>query len=160
MTILRTIYASGDITEVIISTIEIRISGLEPIRICQGYEDHWLGVDGVPQLFEAGSISLSLPAVDTSGQQTLNFGVGNVNGLAQKYVDHALETDDIVLLIYREYLASDKSEPAKRPYMMVVKGGRFEGVEAQFQASYYDMLNTAWPRERYNADNAPGAKYL
>ena len=34
---------------------------------------------------------------------------------------------------------------------MVVRGGVLEEGEVQFQASYYDMLNTSWPRERYTA---------
>lgn len=158
-TILKTVYASGG-SDVIIPSIEIQIAGLEPIRICQGFEDQLLGVDGTYHLFEAGSLSVSLPALNTSGQQNLNFGVANVNGVAQQYVDHALETDERVILIYREYLESDKSAPAKRPYTMIIRGGRFEAGEAEFQASYYDLLNVAWPRERYTAQNAPGIKYL
>lgn len=161
MSVIETYYASGG-SDVLIPSIEIRISGKTPIRICQGFEDHYLTVDGAPRLFEAGSLSVTLPSVNTSGQQTLNFGVANVNGLAQRYVDDALEQDKEVVLIYREYLAGDKSAPARRPYEMVIRGGRFDDGEAmaEFQASYYDILNTAWPRERYTSQNAPGIKYL
>ena len=44
------------------------------------------------QLFEAGSISYRAPAVNTTGQQNLNFGFGNVNG--KRYVDNALESNE------------------------------------------------------------------
>lgn len=160
MTILKIVYASAPTGEVIIPSLEIQIPNGEPVRICDGFEDHLLGVDGEYKLFEAGSLSIALPAKNTTGQQALTFGVPNANGLAQRYVDDALESGVRVPLIYREYLASDKSAPARRPYVLTMGGGVFEGMEAQFEASYYDLLNSAWPRERYTAETAPGIKYL
>lgn len=159
MTILSVVYASAPAGETIIPAIVIQIPDHDPIRICADYVDHMLGEDGEYLLFEGGSLSVSLPARNASGQQTLVFGVGNVNNVAQRYVDEALELGVPVSLTFLEYLESDKSEPAKRPYRMTVSGGRFEGVEAQFEASYHDLLNYAWPREAYNAENAPGLKY-
>lgn len=160
MTILAVVYASRPTDERIIPTLEIRVPGLEPLRICSGYEDQWLYVDGVPQFFEAGSLSLSLPARNTTGQQTLTFGVSGVNGEAQRYVDAALESDDISTMVYREYLESDKTAPASKPYVMTIAGGGFDGPEASFEGSYYDLLNSAWPRDRYTSITAPGVQYL
>lgn len=160
MTMLQVVYASAPASEVLIPTLEIRIPGIEPIRICTGYKDMMFGVEGQMVPFEAGSLSISLPSVDTTGQQTLNFGTANVNGQAQRYVEAALESEQPTLLIYREYLLSDITEPAKRPYVMTMSGGVFEGFESEFSASYYDILNTAWPRERYTAETAPGIRYL
>lgn len=160
MTVLSVVYASAPTDEVIIPALIIDVPDAEPIRICCGFEDHLLGVDGAYQHFEAGSLSIALPKKDTSGQQSLTFGVANVNGIAQRHVDTALESGESVLMTYLEFLASDKSAPASRPYKMILAGGQFEGVEAQFEGSYQDLLNTAWPRERYTAQNAPGIKYL
>jgi len=160
MTILSVVYASAPADEVSIPTLEIQIPGVATVRICSGFEDQILAVDGVNQTFEAGSLAVSLPSRNTSGQQTLTFGLWNVDGVAQRHVDAALEAGVQVKLIYREYLASDRSAPAARPYEMVLAGGAFEGGEAQFEASYYDILNTAWPRERYTVETAPGLKYL
>lgn len=160
MTILQTVYASAPTSEVIIPTLEIQVPDGDPIRICQGFEDQLLGVDGVYQLFEAGSISIALPSKNTTGRQSLTFGVANANGLVQRHVDAALAEGVVVPMIYREYLASDKSAPAHKPYKMVMGGGVLEGMEAQLEASYYDLLNAAWPRERYTAETAPAIKYL
>ncbi|KAA0910689.1 DUF1833 family protein [Pusillimonas sp. ANT_WB101] len=159
MTILSVVYASAPAGETIIPAIKIVVPGRPAIRICADFADHMLGLDGVYESFEGGSLSVSLPAKNASGQQTLRFGVGNVNGQAQRYVDDALEAGSKVTLIYFEYLESDKSAPARRPYTMTIVGGKFEGVEAQFDASYQDLLNYAWPRERYTAESAPGLKY-
>lgn len=160
MTILSVVYASAPSDEVIIPTLEILVPGHDPLRICADFVDHMLGVDGLLVLFEGGNLQVALPASNTSGQQTLTFGVSNVNGVAQRYVDDALESGERVSIIYREYLSSDKSAPARRPYVMTLTGGAFENGEASFEAGYYDLLNAAWPRERYTVENAPGLKYI
>lgn len=159
MTILSVVYASAPAGEVIIATLEIVVPGHPPIRICDGYENHMLGVDGQMTHFEAGSLQVALPARNTTGQQTLSFGVANVNGIAQRYVDDALEAGEQVKLVYRAYLESDKSAPAERPRTMTLNGGQFQRGEAVFEAGYYDLLNAAWPRERYTAETAPGIRY-
>lgn len=160
MTILQVVYASAPSDEILLPTLEIQIPGREPIRVVNGFEDQWLGVDGELVLFQACAMSIALPKKDTSGRQALTFGIGNVNGQLQEYIDAALEAGQPVPLIYREYLASDKSAPASRPHVLTMGGGVLEGDTAQFEAAYYDLLNAAWPRERYTAENAPGLKYV
>lgn len=160
MTILKTWYASAPTDNYAINAIEVNIPSKPPIRVCDGFVDQLLGVDGTQQLFEAGSLSIALPSKNTTGQQTLQFAVAGVNGLAQRYVDDALQAGDVVTMTYRMYLASDKTAPAERPRTMTVVGGTFENGECIFECSYYDLLNSAWPRERYTAESAPGLKFL
>lgn len=160
MTILASVYASAPAAEVIIPALEIRVPGKDPIRVCGGFEDHMLGVDGDDYLFKAAPIAVSLPKRDTSGQQNLAFAVAGLDGSEQALIDDALEDDDLIEIICSEYLASDKTMPAKAPLMMTVVGGTIEGMEARIEASFYDLLNSAWPRERYTAESAPGLKYL
>lgn len=160
MTILAAVYASAPTDQVIIVTLEIRVPGKEPLRLCDGFEDQWLFVDGTPHLFQAGPLSISLPSKNATGQQTLKFGFEGVSGIAQEYVDAALESDGTSTMICREYLLSDRSAPAKQPYIMTIVGGSFEGTQAAFEGSFYDLLNSAWPRERYTVISAPGIQYL
>lgn len=160
MTILSVVYASAPTDEVIIGSLEILVPGLEPLRVAADFEDHLLGVGGVMQLFEQGPLSIALPARDTKGNQTLRFGVSGVSGRAQRYVDAALESGEPATMIYREYLASDPTTPARRPITLTIVGGSFEGPDAVFEGAYYDLLNSAWPRERYTSETAPGIRYL
>ena len=160
MTILQAVYASAPTSEVIIPTLEIQIAGLDPIRICADFVNHTLGVDGVMHEFECGSLQVALPSIGTTGSQALTFGLWNTSGRAQRYVDHALESGEQVLIIYRAYLASDKSAPAERPYTMTLSGGAFEGDEVQFEASYRGILDWAYPRDRFNSETAPGLRFL
>lgn len=160
MTILAVAYASAPTDEVIIPSLQIVVPGEPIIRICNGYENQLLGVDGVLQEFEAGTLSISLPSKDTSGQQMLAFGISNVNGEVQRLLDKAIASNEQIPLVYAEYLLSDPSAPAKRPYRLTVTGGTLKGGDAQIQASYYDLLNSAWPRERYTSKTAPGVRYM
>jgi len=159
-TVLQTVYASAPAGVVLLATLEIQIAGQPPLRLVHAYDDQQLGVDGKLVPFEACSIQLALPKKNTSGQQTLTFGLGLVDGRADRAVADALEAGQPVYMVYREYISTDPSAPARAPIKMVVQGGKFEGPVLQVEASYYDLLNAAWPRERYTADKAPGIKYM
>lgn len=160
MTALRVVYASAPANEVIIPTLEIFIPGLDPLRVAGDFDDHMLGVNGTLVSFQAGPLSIALPARDTTGQQTLKFGISGATGTVQQYVDAALQADDVSTMIYREYLASNPSSPANSPIEMTIVGGQFEGTDAVFEGSYYDLLNAAWPRDHYTSETAPGIMYL
>lgn len=158
-TILKTVYASAPSDIYLISTIEIQM-GANSVRLVHGYEDMLLGVDGVFREFESCAIDIALPEKNTSGNQSLSFAIGLIDNRAWNYVNNALENGIKSYVIYREYLSTDLLNPAKMPIKMAVEGGQFNGISLQVDASYYDMLNTAWPRERYTVDKAPGIKYM
>lgn len=160
MALLSVVYASAPTDELIIQSLEIIIPGVETTRICNGFTDYSLGIDGVLVPFEPGGLTVSLPAKNTTGQQTLAFGFSGVNGRAQRNVDAALAANVIVIMNYREYLLSDLMNPAHRPYRMELSGGSFEFDTVSFEGSYYDLLNTRWPRFRYTTETAPGLRYM
>jgi hypothetical protein len=131
------------------------------VYLCAGFSDVTANIGpGHEVTFTAVALDIALPEKDSSGNQSLVFAIDNITGEAQRFVDTALAAGGEMLLIYREYLASDLSEPASVPKTLNIIGGVFEGGTFQAEASYYDMLNTAWPRDRYTADYAPGIKYM
>jgi len=159
-TVLRTVYASAPTDTALVSTLSIELPG-EHVRLVEDFDEMVLGVDGVPQVFEPCALDIGLPAKDSSGNQSLQFALGildddRINDL----VTSALEGGQPVYLTYREYLSTDTSAPAAAPIRMTVLGGEFEETSLGIEASYFDLLNTAWPRERYTLANAPGTKYL
>lgn len=159
--ILRKAYASAPDGQVIIRTLEILPPTSEPIRVCTGYEDQELALEtGETVTFTAGPLQIADPKKDTSGQQNLRFAIANVTGVAQAAVDEALESGEEVPVIYRVYLDTDLSAPAALPYEMTLVGGGFDGIMLNVEASYYDLLNTQWPRDRYTAEFAPGLRYI
>lgn len=160
MTVLEQVYASGG--DVLINTLELSCDAwAESILLCDGFEDHaCMTEDGRAVTFMASGIAVELPDRGTSGGQKLTFAIDNVTGEAQQKIDAALEAEERIILTYRCYLASDKSAPAEAPYRMTVLDGEISGPSVQVEAGYYDLINSAWPRDLYTTEFAPGLKYL
>ena len=83
-----------------------------------------------------------------------------MTGEAQQRIDAALDYGALVYLTFRHYLASDKTAPASRPLKFVVRDGSMRGGTIQINAAFFDLINTAWPRNFYTLDFAPGLKYF
>lgn len=162
MTILAQVYSGHETADVLIPCLEISSSAFaEPIRNCAGFEDQTVTLeDDTEATFIASGLDVALPARDDSGQQNLRFAIENVTGEAMLAIDAAMAEGAEVTLVYREYLASDLSAPASQPLTMLVVGAEFEGSTVQVTASFRDILNRSWPRDRYTTSFAPGLKYL
>lgn len=161
MTAISILYASAPDNEVAISTLEILHPAIEPIRICDGFENHTVTLEtGEVVTFIASGLDVSLPKRDATGQQNLTFAIENVTGIAQNEIRKAMEAGGLVSVIYRMYRNVDLSEPAERPVSMVLTNPSFSGTTTQVTCSYFDLINFAWPRRRYTAEFAPGLRYI
>lgn len=161
MSLLERVYASAPTDQILIPTLEIAVPGRDPIRVVADFEDlEATTEDGETVTFRAGPFDYREPSRDTSGLQNLGFAIANASGEAQEAVEAALEAGSEVPIIFREYIHTDLTAPAKRPYKMSLRGGSFEGVMVQVDAGYFDLLNHQWPRLRYTADFAPGLRYI
>jgi len=163
-TLLQTVYSTAPPDALILETIEIRVSGQQPLRYVDGFEDMQLGTTLgaglIYHAFTAANISIDLPKVSAGGNQTLKFGFAGSADIAEPYIRAALESTTPSVLIYRQYLASNRSKPCRTPYTMTIVGGEIKGGDVIFEAAYMDMLNLAWPRERYTSESAPGIRYM
>jgi len=160
MSVLETVYASGG--DIIIDTLELSCPAWSSsIFICNGFENHTcIDEDDREITFIAAGIAVALPKKNNSGAQMLTFAIDNITGEAQGLIDDALEAEERVTLIYRAFLASNKTVPADTPYRMTVLSGDMQGSVIHIQAGFFDLLNTAWPRDKYTASFAPGLKYI
>lgn len=157
---LQRLYASGG-PDTRIQTLTIEMPSGEHVRLVNDFTPIWLGVDGQMQEFEPCGMEIDLPAKDNSGNQTLQFILGvldddRINNL----IISALESAEMVFLVYREYISIDTSAPARSPIRMNVVGGSFQANQLGVEGSYFDMLNTRWPRESYTIELAPGLKWM
>ena len=160
-TLLNRVYASAPTDAVLLQTLDIRVTGQDPVLLCNGFSEVTATLETMEQVtFEPGNLVIKLPKKGDTGQQSLNFGIWNATGRAQEVVAAALEAGEQVPVIYREFLLSDLSAPQAAPLPFVMIGGEFNGLELQIEASYYDIMNTRWPRQIYDSNNAPGIKYL
>ena len=154
-------YASPG-TEVLIPTFEISSSGWsESVLICAGFENQACGTeDGRAVTFLAGGLDVSYPTKDNTGSQTITFAIDGVTCQAQRLIRQAMDADAIIRATLRLYLSTDLSQPSQRPYYLVVSGGSFEGATIRVDGGYFNLIDTNFNRETFNALNAPCIKYL
>ncbi len=167
MTILDRFYVSGG-EEVRIITMQIEIagdaaSGIDPVSHYLVHD--WEPVDarlesGEVVSFSPFAMSVALPPRNLDGTQDLNFSLANIDGLVSTEIQRALANRLKMYATLRQYLSSDLSAPAEKPYRMEVKNGQWSPVQADITAGYMNILDTAWPRRLYTLVDFPGLRYI
>lgn len=156
---LSRLYASSG-EEVIIETLQINI-GDEVYYLCKGYEDITATTEnGDVITFTACAIDIALPARNSDGTQDLQFAIDNINGETSTAVRKALDNLSDATLTYRNYVSTDLSAPSEVPYTLTIKSGSWTATQAQVSAGYMNILDTAWPRNRYTLTYYPGLRYM
>lgn len=159
MEILERLYASSG-SEDIYDTLEIT-AGEESYRLTQGYDDITVTLEnGNIATFEACAVSIALPARNADGTQDLKFAISNIDGVVSAAIDKTLDEQKSAKLTFRRYISTDLSAPAAAPYTLDIKSGSWTAVAVQITAGYMNILDTAWPRYRYNLADHPGLRYL
>ena len=161
MTILEEVNASAG-PDTIIRTLELSCDAWdEPVFICNGFEDQLCtDENGREILFIAANIDIALAKKDNKGNQTLAFAVDNTTGEVSRKADLAIEAQARVNVTYRTFLASNLGAPAEPPYFLNLKSGTLQGIVAQLQCGYFNMIGVAWPRELYTVNYTPALRYI
>ncbi|KAA5841982.1 DUF1833 domain-containing protein [Pseudomonas chlororaphis] len=158
MSVLNRIYASPG-SELLHGTLEVS-DGVVRHYLTDGFQDlEALLESGVLATFLACAISIALPKRSNDGKQDLKFALSNIDGSVSGFIRTALKAKREISLIYREYIDSDLSAPVKILHYQV-KSGTVTATEAQITAGYFNLLETAWPRNYYTTDLFPGLRYL
>lgn len=159
MTILNRLYASSG-PEVIIETLQINI-GDEVHYLCNGFEDITATTEnGDTVEFKACAMDVALPARNDDGTQDLKFALCNVDGKVSTAIRNTINNLSSASLTYRSFISTDLAAPASVPYTLAIKNGSWTATEAQITAGYMNVLDTAWPRNRYTLNGFPGLRYL
>lgn len=156
--ILKQIYASAptDLALTRLLTVEIRLPG-KTLRYVQDYVEHVFG----GQLYEPAPVDIGLPNKDASGTQKLRFAIGVLDGAIYRMVQEVLDSNEVIYIVASEWIVGSPDAPANSTPPMPVEGGAISADgKLQVDASYFDLLNLAFPRERYTAENVPGVMYL
>lgn len=146
----------------IIRTLELTCPAwAAPVYICTGFEDITaVTEDGRTLTFIGANIDIALAAKNNKGNQTLAFAVDNTTGEVTQRVDQAIDANARVTITYRTYLSGNLSAPAERPYVLSLLSGEIQGVEAQLQTGFFNMIGVAWPRELYTVNEYPALRYI
>ncbi|HCF8535308.1 DUF1833 family protein [Klebsiella pneumoniae] len=158
MTAINRLYASSG-SEVIIGTLQIDIGG-QTHYLCEGYEDITAVTErGETVTFIACAIVLSLPARNEDGTQDLKFMLCNVDGVVSTAIRKAIDAMSTASITFRKYISTDLTAPAEPPYVMPVKGGSWTPLTVNITAGFKNMLDYAWPRDRYTLTYFQGLRY-
>ncbi|HBL7061453.1 TPA: DUF1833 family protein [Klebsiella oxytoca] len=158
MTVINRLYASSG-AEVIIGTLQVNIGG-QSHYLCEGYEDILATTEeGNAVIFKACAIAFSLPARNEDGTQNLKFTLCNIDGVVSTAIRSAIDTITTASIIFRKYISTDLSAPAEPPYILPVKGGSWTPLAVNITAGFKNVLDYAWPRDRYTLTYFPGLRY-
>lgn len=177
---LQEAYASAPTDEVILHTLELRHpSFLEdseetPIRVVRDFGElleigdpdifgHLLGLEldapknpGETVRFIACMFDIDLPAQREGGVPEVEISLDNVTREVSKYLDAATETRVPVELTYREYLASDKTEPQFILHGLTLSRVKTNVFRITGTASFVDLVNKSFPGKVYRPSEFKG----
>lgn len=158
--ILNQLRASGG-TDAIIFVLEIKSpSMLESIVICNGFQDLQVVFEnGENRTAIATGMDVALPKKDATGAQMLRFAISNVRGQAIRIVRAAIDAQEEIEVVARQYVSSDLFKPAENPLHMIARTITTQGDAIDIIAGFFDVIDTQFPRDVYNSDFAPGLKY-
>lgn len=167
MTILDRFYVSGG-DDVRIITMQIEIAGddtrgIDPVShyLVHDFEPLEAMLEtGETVTFQPFALAAALPPRNLDGTQDLNFSLSNISGLVSTEIQRALTNKLPMYATLRQYLESDLSAPAERPYRLEVKNGQWSAMQADLTAGYMNILDTGWPRWLYNLNQFPGLRYI
>ena len=158
-------YASAPSNEVILHTLELRHpSFTQPLRVVNDHGTLNAKLEASAPVnpstrvdFAPFSFRFRLPDVQSTGMPELEIEIDNVSGEVMAYIDQAAQSQSLIELTYRPYLASDTSAPQMDPPITLV----LHDVEATIfsiraRASFGDYGNRLFPNETYDAQRFPG----
>lgn len=159
MTILNELYVS-DMKTIQYNTLEIN-DGATRYFLVGGWDDIAAKLeDGTDVVFKACAMDIALPAKNADGTQDLQFALCNITGEFSNYIREALDDRRRCELIYRVYIEDDLNAPAQAPFRFEVKGGEWTAIQVDVRAGYFNILETAWPRELYDLNKFPMLRYI
>jgi len=159
MSILERLYASGG-AEVEHETLAISVGGTTHYLV-KGWQDiNAVLENGQAVTFQACGMDVAKPARNADGVQDLRFALSNVNGVVSTAIRTALAARQPMHVTLRVYLHNDLMAPVKKPLAMVIKGGQWSATEVQITAGFMNILDTAWPRDRFTLTQHPGLRYI
>lgn len=159
MSILKRLYASAG-PEIIHEVLQISDS-LTTYYLTRGWDPLMVMLEnGVIVTCTPCGMDLAIPARNDDGTQDLNFALSNIDGIASAFIRSALAAGRNMSLVYRVYTSDDLGAPAHAPNRFKIKSGTVTATQASITAGYFDLLDTAWPRNTYNLNKFPGLRYL
>jgi len=131
-----------------------------PFLICSGYEGRVCGTeDGRTLVFLARAVEEALPVQDNSAFQNLSIAMDNTDGKVQEAIEQARAALARIVITKRRYLESNLAYPAEH-YRLTVLNRQYANDVATLTCGMFDLLGTAFPRNKLTSKRAPGLIFI
>lgn len=164
-------YASAPSDTIILHTLEIRHPAFidedgnsDAIRVVSNFEDFTANLEstsamnaGEPVLFRHYPFSLTLPPITDKSTPSARLTIDNVSRLIVSNIELAVESLEVIRVIYRPYLSTDLSGPQYDPPIELVLSDITANVfSVSGTATFGDLANKSFPRRVYDLKHFPG----
>lgn len=103
------------------------------------------------------AFDLALPPVNNAPTPEITVTIDNVSTEMIRYLDNAIETQEVIELTYRPYLSNDLSCPQMDPPItLVITDIHVDCYKITVTARMMDIGNKSFPSENYTVKNYPG----
>ena len=107
--------------------------------------------------FVALAFDLELPPVENIPVPEISLSLDNVSTEIMRYLDQAIETQDMIEMTYRPYLSNDLSCPQMDPPItLVITEITADISKISATARMMDIGNKSFPAENYTVKKYPG----
>ena len=168
---LKEAYASAPSEVVLLHTLELRHPAFvddngnpTAIRIVRDNKNYICRLEDTAPLnpaeeveFQALAFDLELPPVEAIPVPEITLSIDNVSTEIIKYLDRAVETQDMIEMTYRPYLTNDLSTPQMDPPItLVITEVTADISKISATARMMDIGNKSFPAENYTVKKYPG----
>ena len=164
-------YASNPVDDIVLDTLEFHHPAFidengnpTSIRVVCQNEEWVLGLEpsaplngGEMVTFYPIPFEFTPPKYSENEVPTLQFSVSNVSREIMAHLEQAVEQTTPITMIYRNYIASDPSEPQLDPVItMTVTSVKASALRITGTASLSDVHNWPFPAQKYTPERFPG----
>lgn len=158
-------YASAPAAEVVLHTLEFRHGAFpSPVRVVRDRQDFTATLEatapanpGESVTFVALGFDFALPTAERATVSEIEITLDNAAAELMPYLDLAAQSEDLIEVTYRPYLASDPSGPqTDPPVTMTVMAASADVFRVRARAGFADLANRRFPSEIYDGERFPG----
>lgn len=157
---LKRIYASAPTNRRYLETLAFSHPWWTPSYFFVSDPEQWTFdlETGVTQVFEPVPFELTLPNRDGSGRADMQIAINNTGREMVAALERAMgDVRNPIEVTYRVYLDVPYRRPENDPPLLLhITSVTVSGTLTVAQATRADILNTAFPRLLFNADDFPG----
>lgn len=155
---LREAYALATSNAVVLDTLQLHhpILGTD-LFLVNDRQNHTFTLENAEQHeFVGRAFQLSLPAINADGLPEMSLAIDDVGNQVSSFLKLLLGSQVALEITYRPYFSDTPGAPQMDPpLVMYLRGARKQGPTVQGRATFADLVNKKFPRQRYDRSRFP-----